>query len=196
MRWTGRDGRWWAGEQRGCSTHIKCDSHPETASLAPRPHHRPPRPRPPRRHPSAHAMKLPPNQSEPRPSRRRRCRAFGIRTGTKPEGRRRRPSQEFASSNQTLRTSELSESWVACLCRSPSHCTVVEFPVRIARGWLDHFRSSKSSPFRYDRPVSACHPGFPLINNRFHGAVAQLGERSVRNAKVRGSRPLSSTDQT
>ena len=60
-------------------------------------------------------------------------------------------------------------------------------------GWI---RSSKSSPFRYDRPVSACHPGFPLINNRFHGAVAQLGERSVRNAKVRGSRPLSSTDQT
>ena len=31
---------------------------------------------------------------------------------------------------------------------------------------------------------------------KYHGAVAQLGERRVRNAKVRGSIPLGSTNTT
>jgi len=49
------------GNIPGWSPHGKCDTQPGTASLAPRPHHRPPRLRPPRRHPSAHAMNLPKN---------------------------------------------------------------------------------------------------------------------------------------
>ncbi len=33
-----------------------------------------------------------------------------------------------------------------------------------------------------------------MIYDRFHGAVAQLGERRVRNAKVVGSTPIGSTN--
>src|SRR5688572_29656840 len=39
-------------------------------------------------------------------------------------------------------------------------------------------------------------PSFRLVSPLPPGAVAQLGERRVRNAEVRGSIPLGSTDDT
>ena len=41
--------------------------------------------------------------------------------------------------------------------------------------------------------ILAIDPKFPLCYVRAHGDVAQLGERSVRNAEARGSIPLIST---
>ena len=47
-------------------------------------------------------------------------------------------------------------------------------------------------PMGNDR-ILAIDPKFPLCYVRAHGDVAQLGERSVRNAEARGSIPLIST---
>ncbi len=46
-------------------------------------------------------------------------------------------------------------------------------------------QSTPGADVRFIR--ASAHPG--------HGAVAQLGERRVRNAKVRGSIPLGSTNR-
>src|SRR5262249_62002774 len=58
---------------------------------------------------------------------------------------------------------------------------------------------ASSPPLRCDpcplapRAVNGAHPQPPATRLHFGGAVAQLGERLVRNEEVRGSTPLGST---
>ena len=59
-----------------------------------------------------------------------------------------------------------------------------------------HSASAVGFPFQPQQPSLECSPpaGFPRGPSNF-GAVAQLGERCVRNAEVGGSTPLRSTEK-